>query len=596
MAPTSVRTIGTQTIKSHRINNGIISFSSSNTFSAATTLGLASLANVAAAMDYIHRNDFATSTGANMAFVATVGGTPHTYVFDQVANAASAANDILVDLAGVTLTSLAGANLAPAGVAGEPIDLALANPADHVGLITVNVSGVPSGWALSEGTDNHDGTWSVQTQDVTALSITAPESYAGAVSLQISQTWTNSTGGIGLAMITDNVEAYAPGSPIFAISGDDNLSGSSGNDVFVVVQPIGNDIIHSFDVGHDTVDLVAFGGLSSFADVQADLSQNSNGDAIIRIADGQSVTFDGVGARSLTAANFVFDVDAAVGNANDIVISDNAVLPFAGTINNSGTIELASSGGNTRLEVLDGGLTLEGGGRVELSDGNGNIISGATPGATLTNVDNTISGAGQLGEGHLTFHNQGTVIASGSDPLTIDTGASEVVNSGTLKATGSGGLIIQSDIDNSGLLLADGGNIATAGKVSGTGSALIGGVATFEMAGLFSENVTLEAGASATLKIDHAADFGGTLAGFDRNDVLDLADLAFGSTTTLGYSANSDGTGGTLTASDGIHTANIALLGHYAAASFAMSADDFGGTLVRDVTQEPLTPALALPH
>jgi len=59
-------------------------------------------------------------------------------------------------------------------------------------------------------------------------------------------------------MITNNVEAYARGVPIFAISGDDNLSGSSGNDVFVLAQPIGNDTIHSFDAAHDRVDLIGF--------------------------------------------------------------------------------------------------------------------------------------------------------------------------------------------------------------------------------------------------------------------------------------------------------------------------------------------------
>ena len=80
----SVLTIGGQTIKSHQINNGIITFSSNDTFSSGTTFSLTSLANVAAAVDYIHRNDFATSTGANIGFVANIGGTPHTYIFDQV--------------------------------------------------------------------------------------------------------------------------------------------------------------------------------------------------------------------------------------------------------------------------------------------------------------------------------------------------------------------------------------------------------------------------------------------------------------------------------------------------------------------------------
>ncbi|WP_246159109.1 calcium-binding protein [Reyranella soli] len=579
----SVLTIGGQTIKSHQISNGIIAFSSNNTFSAATTLSLTSLANVAAAMDYVHRNDFATAAGANIGFVANMNGTPHTFIFDQVANIASAANDILVDLPNVTLTSLSGANLAPAGTAGQAINLGLTNPADHLGLITVNIAGVPSGWTLSEGADNHDGTWSVQTSDVSALSITAPATYAGAVSSQISQTWTAPTGGTALAMITNNVEAYAPGGPIFAIAGDDHLSGSSGSDMFVLAQPIGNDTIHNFDVAHGKVDLIAFGDLSSFPDIQARLSANGNGDAVVTIGDGQSITFDGVSSKALTADNFVFNVDPVMSNANSIAIDDRSVLPLAGTIDNGGTIELASTGGEARLLVLAGGLTLEGGGHVELSDGNGNIIAGTTPDATLTNADNTISGAGQLGDGQLTLHNRGTIIASGSNALTIDTGANEVDNAGTLEATGSGGLVINSDIANSGLLWANGGNVTAAGNVTGTGSARIDGAAIFEAAGTFSGNVMFEADAVATLKINHAADFHGTVAGFDGNDVLDLADLAFGGSTTLGYAGNSSGTGGTLTASDGTHMATIALLGQYAASSFAMSADGSGGTFIHDV-------------
>jgi hypothetical protein len=89
----------------------------------------------------------------------------------------------------ITLTSLGGANLAPAGMAGEPINLGLTNPTDHVGPITVNISGVPSGWTMSEGTDNGDGTWSVQTYDASALSIRTPQNYAGAVSLPLATTF-----------------------------------------------------------------------------------------------------------------------------------------------------------------------------------------------------------------------------------------------------------------------------------------------------------------------------------------------------------------------------------------------------------------------
>src|SRR5260370_17247948 len=70
--------------------------------------------------------------------------------------------------------------------------------------------------------------------------------------------WTNGDGSIGGVSARDNVEAY-PASPIFAVSGDDTLTGSAGNDEFVFAQPIGNDRVYAFTVASDTVDLIGFG-------------------------------------------------------------------------------------------------------------------------------------------------------------------------------------------------------------------------------------------------------------------------------------------------------------------------------------------------
>ena len=38
----------------------------------------------------------------------------------------------------------------------------------------MTIAGVPSGWTLNEGTDNGDGTWTVQTDNIAALTITSP--------------------------------------------------------------------------------------------------------------------------------------------------------------------------------------------------------------------------------------------------------------------------------------------------------------------------------------------------------------------------------------------------------------------------------------
>ena len=185
----------------------------------------------------------------------------------------------------------------------------------------------------------------------------------------------------------------------------------------------------------------------------------------------------------------------------------------------------------------------------------------------LTNVDNTIAGAGRLGQGQLTLVNEGTINASGSNPLVIDTGTNIVVgNSGTLAATGSGGLIVNSAVDNSGSLWANGGNLTVSGAVNGNGTATISGAATLEFGASSAENISFAAGATGTLKLDQSSSFTGAVSGLAAGDALDLTDIASGANTTIGYSTNADGTGGTLSVSDGTHNASIALFGQYSAA------------------------------
>jgi hypothetical protein len=107
-------------------------------------------------------------------------------------------------------------------------------------------------------------------------------------------------------------------------------------------------------------------------------------------------------------------------------------------------------------------------------------------------------------------------------------------------------------------------------------------------------NFTITAGVSNTVAItDPAVSNGGSvqsLAAFAfPQRGIDLPDIAFGAQTTLAYAANAAGTGGTLTVSDGRHTAAIALLGNYMAGSFVAVADGHGGTLIKEgQTGQPL--------
>jgi len=101
----------------------------------------------------------------------------------------------------------------------------------------------------------------VQTNNVASLAVVTPADFSGASVLHLTVETTNSGRYDFHRERGRNVEAYAPGSPIFAWSGDDNLTGSSGHDLFVFSQPIGHDTVYNFDTTHDQIDLIGYGRL-----------------------------------------------------------------------------------------------------------------------------------------------------------------------------------------------------------------------------------------------------------------------------------------------------------------------------------------------
>ncbi|WP_152552614.1 beta strand repeat-containing protein, partial [Aeromonas taiwanensis] len=485
----------------------------------------------------------------------------------------------VVDGAGNVASGATGqvqTGLAPAGIAGEPINLALTSPAEAIsGSVTITLSGVPAGWIFSEGSRNNDGSWTVVTDDPSSLTVTSPADFAGALVIDVNMSWINADGSTGSVYIADNVEAYAPGSPIFALSQDDNLTGSSGADQFVFAQPIGNNVIYNFDVANDRLDLIGFTGVTSMANVQ--ISNDADGNAVISIGEGQSITIKGVDGALLGEANFEFNVDPVTRNGDTLTIDDGAIMPFGGSLINEGIIALGSHDSGASLEILFRGASLSGGGQLVLSDSDHNAFFGGSADTVLFNIDNSIRGAGQLGAGQLILNNAGSILADGSHALVIDTGDELIVNSGLLAATGTGGLVINSGLDNSGLLWANGGNLTLNAAVSGTGHALISGMATLAYAAGSSLDTRFAEEGDGTLRLAQAADFTGTVSGFNAGDKFELADLG---NATISYISNATASGGVLTIDDGTHLSEIQLQGTYTAAGFQMAQEQDGGTTV----------------
>jgi hypothetical protein len=247
-------------------------------------------------------------------------------------------------------------------------------------------------------------------------------------------------------------------------------------------------------------------------------------------------------------------------NIATLTVADGTALALAGTIDNTGTIAVNASSSLTAIEI-DGNVTLIGGGHIELSESNQNYIYGSN--ATLTNVDNTISGSGDIGNGTLIFHNEGVVEALGPYALIIDTGSIPFVNTGTLETDGST-LMIQS-------------------PVTGGGNAIIAG-GTLEFFNASDNNVSFTGSNPGVLALDQSQSFTGHISGFSGPDQIDLGNIAFSSATTLDYVANGNDTGGTLIVSDGSHTADLAMIGDYSTSSFEASTDGHGGTMLADAS------------
>ncbi len=170
----------------------------------------------------------------------------------------------------------------------------------------------------------------------------------------------------------------------------------------------------------------------------------------------------------------------ALTNAGALQIDDNATLDLYGTIDNAGTITLASGGNDTNLVATGSTVTFDGGGTIVLGDAtNANRIYGASGGDALVNVDNTIEGSGQLGAGSLVFTNEALVDAIGTaNGLVLN---ALTTNTGTIETTGPAGLSIQSTVTNIGGLIQA---VGTSSVLLDSGSDLVGGTLTTSMGGL----------------------------------------------------------------------------------------------------------------
>jgi len=311
---------------------------------------------------------------------------------------------------------------------------------------------------------------------------------------------------------------------------------------------------------------------------------------------GGLVESTGTGILRTTDKGSILDgTSSTVTVAGVLHVNSGTNLTIQGAIDNTGQIRVSSTFDRpdlTDLIVGPSGATLSGGGSVVMTPLSENRIYGVSGTATLTNVDNKISGGGLLGNGAMTLINDadGFIHGSTAAGLVIDTGTNAITNAGEIDSSGTGGVTVDSAIDNSGVLNASGGNLTVKGAVTGSGDAKVHS-ATLDFISTFSQNVDFT-GKSGVLELGHSVSYGGTIRGFSKTGgtSLDLSDIAFGSNTKASYAGTARQ--GVLTVTDGTETANITLVGDYLNTVFTPTTDGSGGTIVTDSV--PVAPGHAL--
>jgi hypothetical protein len=262
----------------------------------------------------------------------------------------------------------------------------------------------------------------------------------------------------------------------------------------------------------------------------ANLSFTNSGSLAVSLA-GNVLTID-TGANSVVNTGTLSAV-----NGGTLAIASNLTNQatvtaggISGTETTTGTVELGLDGGTVSAAntgaiavyadsdlAIRGNYTVSGSGDIALKGAGANITSDGLAPATFTNTSTIealasgqIGDAGILSSNDLTFVNQGSVFALGSDvTLTLNTGANAINDAGGfIDAEDSATVFIDSNISTGagGTIEADSGSeLAIYGKLSGDG--------------------TLAANTGALVVIDGGGSFAGAITG--------SSEVVIGAATTL---------------------------------------------------------------
>ncbi|MGH9703548.1 MAG: beta strand repeat-containing protein, partial [Candidatus Acidiferrales bacterium] len=275
------------------------------------------------------------------------------------------------------------------------------------------------------------------------------------------------------------------------------------------------------------------------------ITANGNG-STVQLANGTIIQggllTTTLGGMLGTAASQTATLDGStpsgtVTNQGTYTGADNSTTLLVGTINNTGAFLIAAAGNNTFLRAT-GAVTLMGGGTVTLTTSGGGtaFINQSVGNSTLTNVDNSIEGKGQIGNNGLAFVNEiSGVVDANVLGATLLLNANGFTNQGLMEATLGANLQLSGTVFNN-----LGGNITSSGPgstVQFENSATIqGGTITSSGGG------ALGTAAGHTITLDGAAKGPLTIAGIytgaDNSSTILVGTIANAGTVQINAAGN----------------------------------------------------------
>ncbi|MBN8198153.1 Ig-like domain-containing protein [Thalassospira povalilytica] len=278
---------------------------------------------------------------------------------------ATTTGSITVDVAGVADTptlDVADASGSEDSAIALDIDAGLTDSSE---VLTVTISGVPDGATLSAGTDNGDGTWTLNPDQLEGLTITPADDFSGSFDLGVTAT---SADGDDVATTTGSITVDVAG---VADAPTLDVADASGNEDSAIALDIDAGLTDSSEVLSVTISGVPDGATLSAGTDNGDGTWTLNPDQLEGLTITPADDFSG---------SFDLGVTATSADGDDVATTTGSITVDVAGVADAPTLDVADASGSEDSAIaldIDAGLT-------DSSEALTVTISGVPDGATLS--------------------------------------------------------------------------------------------------------------------------------------------------------------------------------------------------------------------